>query len=283
MPASDKTSPQVREALDSPLPLPALTLSVFAAPFKGTAPNTAVAVTIEAAGNDFGFDEKDGKLLTDYEVSTIAIDQQGKIRGGDRSVVNFALKPENRQRFAQTGVRVSTRLQLPPGRYQLRVAARESATGRVGSVNYDLDVPDFTQEPIALSGVVIASASGLRMSTAKPDEELKAALPGPPVAERTFLRGDELAVFAEVYDNDVKAPHVVDITTTVVSEDGRNVFKSAEERASSELQGKPGGFGHQARFSLKEFAPGTYLLTVEAKSRASNKPPVGRTVQFKVQ
>ncbi len=283
VPAGDKTSPQVREALDSPLPLPALTLNVFAAPFKGAAPNTAVAVTIEAAGNDFGFDEKDGKLLTDNEVSTIAIDQQGKIRGGDRSVVNFALKPENRQRFAQTGVRVSTRLQLPPGRYQLRVAARESGTGRVGSVNYDLDVPDFTQDPIALSGVAISAVSGLRMSTAKPDEELKGALPGPPVAVRTFPRGDELAVFAEVYDNDLKAPHVVDITTTVVSEDGRNVFKSAEQRASSELQGKPGGYGHQARISLKDFAPGTYVLTVEAKSRAGNKPPVGRTVQFKVQ
>jgi len=130
---------------------------------------------------------------------------------------------------------------------------------------------------------VISSASGLRMSTAKPDEELKGALPGPPVAVRTFPRGDELAVFAEVYDNDVKTPHVVDITTTVVSEDARNVFKSAEERASSELQGKPGGYGHQARISLKDFAPGTYLLTVEAKSRAGNKPPVGRTVQFKVQ
>ena len=273
----------MREALDSPLPLPALTLSVFAAPFKGTAPNTAVAVTIEAAGNDFGFEEKDGKFYTDYEVSTIAIDQLGKIRGGDRSVVNFAIKPENRQRFAQTGVRVSTRLQLPPGRYQLRVAARESATGRLGSVNYDIDVPDFTQEPIALSGVVIASASGLRMSTAKSDEELKGVLPGPPVAERTFPRGDELAVFAEIYDNEVKTPHIVDITTTVVSEDGRNVFKSAEERASSELQGKPGGYGVQARFGLKDFAPGTYLLTVEAKSRAGNKPPVGRTVQFKVQ
>ncbi len=283
VPAGDKTSPQVREALDSPLPLSSLTLSVFAAPFKGTAPNTAVAVTVEAAGNDFGFDQKDGKLLTDVEVSTIAIDQQGKIRGGDRSVVNFALKPENRERFAQTGVRVSTRLQLPPGRYQLRVAARESGAGRVGSVNYDLDVPDFTKEPIALSGVVIASASGLRMSTAKPDEEFKGVLPGPPVAVRTFPRGDDLAVFAEVYDNDVKNPHVVDITTTVVSEDGRNVFKSAEERASSELQGKPGGYGHLARINLKDFAPGTYLLTVEARSRAGNKPPVGRTVQFKVQ
>ena len=283
VPAGDKTSPQVREALDSPLPLPGLTLSVFAAPFKGTAPNTAVAVTIEAEGRDFGFEQKDGKLLSDYEVSTIAIDDQGKIRGGDRSVVNFALKPENRDRFAQTGVRVSTRLQLAPGRYQLRVAARESGTGRVGSVNYDLDVPDFTDPPLAVSGIAIASASGLRMSTAKADPEFGQALPGPAVASRVFPRGDELAVFAEVYDNDVKAPHVVDITTTVVSEDGRNVFKTTEERQSSELQGKPGGYGHQARINLKDVAPGTYLLTVEARSRAGNKPPVGRTVQFRVQ
>lgn len=280
--AGDKTSPQVREALDSPLPLAALTLSVFAAPFKGTAPDTAVAVTVEAAGNDFGFEEKDGKLLTDYEISTIAIDAGGKIRGGDRSVVNFALKPENRERFAQTGVRVATRLQLPPGRYQLRVAARESGTGRVGSINYDLDVPDFTDEALALSGIAISAASGLRMSTAKPDEELKAALPGPAVATRAFPRGDELATYVEVYDNDVKSPHVVDITTRVVSEDGRDVFKTSEERSSTELQGKPGGYGHQARISLKDFAPGTYLLTVEARSRAGNKPPVGRTVQFKV-
>ena len=269
VPATDKTSPQVREALDSPLPLPALTLSVFAAPFKGTAPNTAVAVTIEAAGNDFGFEEKDGKFHTDYEVSTIAIDQLGKIRGGDRSVINFAIKPENRQRFAQTGVRVSTRLQLPPGRYQLRVAARESATGRLGSVNYDIDVPDFTQEPIALSGVVIASASGLRMSTAKPDEELKGVLPGPPVAERTFPRGDELAVFAEIYDNEVKTPHIVDITTTVVSEDGRNVFKSAEERASSELQGKPGGYGVQARFGTQGLRAGH--VSVDGRSQVARR------------
>ena len=282
-PADDKTSTEVRAALDSPLPLPALTLSVFAAPMKGEKPNTDVTVTVEAEGRDFSFEEKDGKLVTDYELSTIAIDQQGKIRGGYRSVINFALRPENRDRFNSTGVRVSTRLQLPPGRYQLRVAGRDAASGRIGSVNYDLEVPDFTKERLALSGIVVSSASGARMSTAKVDEQLKDALPGPPTSARTFPGGDELAVFAEVYDNEPGSPHVVDITTTVVSEDGRNVFKTSEERSSSELQGKPGGYGHQARFHLKDFAPGTYLLTVEARSRAGNQPPVGRTVQFKVQ
>jgi VWFA-related protein len=279
---NDQTSPPVRELLDSPLPTNGIKLRAVAMPFKGSPPNASVAVVIEADGRSFNFVEKDGKLMNDFEVSTLAIDASGKIRGGDRSLVNFALKPENRARFAETGVRVGTRLQLPPGRYQIRVAARESGSGRLGSLTYDLDVPSLTEGPLTISGIAVASGSGLRTATAKPDEELKAVLPGPAVAARDFPRGDELAVFAEVYDNDVKSPHVIDITTRVVSEDGRDVFKTSEERQSSELQGKPGGYGHTTRILTKDFAPGVYLLTVEARSRQGKSEPIGRTIPFRI-
>ncbi len=279
---NDQTSPPVRELLDSPLPTNGIKLRAVAMPFKGSPPNTSVAIVIEADGRSFNFAEKDGKLANDFEVSTLAIDATGKIRGGDRSLVNFALKPENRTRFAETGVRVGTRLQLPPGRYQIRVAARESGSGHLGSLTYDLDVPDLTDGPLTISGIAVASASGLSTSTAKADQELKAVLPGPAVAARDFPRGDELAVFAEVYDNEVKSPHIVEITTRVVSEDGRDVFKTSEERQSSELQGKPGGYGHTTRILTKEFAPGVYLLTVEARSRQGKSEPVGRTIPFRI-
>jgi VWFA-related protein len=279
---NDQTSPPVRELLDSPLPTNGIKLRAVAMPFKGSPPNASVAMVVEADGRSFNFAEKDGKLVNDFEVSTLAIDATGKIRGGDRSLLNFALKPENRARFAETGVRIGTRLQLPPGRYQIRVAARESGSGRLGSLTYDLDVPNLTDGPLTISGIAITSGSGLRTTTAKPDEELKAVLPGPAVAARDFPRGDELAVFAEVYDNDVKSPHVVDITTRVVSEDGRDVFKTSEERQSSELQGKPGGYGHATRILTKDFAPGVYLLTVEARSRQGKSEPIGRTIPFRI-
>lgn len=279
---NDQTSAPVRELLDSPLPLNGIKLRAVAMPFKGSPPNASVALVIEADGHSFNFAEKDGKLLNDFEVSTLAIDSNGKIRGGDRSLVNFALKPENRTRFAETGVRVGTRIALPPGRYQIRVAARESGSGHLGSLTYDLDVPDLTDDPLTISGIAVASASGMRTSTAKVDEELKAVLPAPAVAAREFPRGDELAIFAEVYDNEVKTPHVVDITTRVVSEDGRDVFKTSEERQSTELQGKPGGYGHATRIQTKEFAPGVYLLTVEARSRQGKSEPVGRTIPFRI-
>lgn len=281
-PPNDQTSAPVRELLDSPLPTSGIKMRAVAMPFKGTPPNASVALVIEADGRSFNFAEKDGKLVNDFEVSTLAIDSSGKVRGGDRNLVNFALKPENRTRFEETGVRVGTRIQLPPGRYQVRVAARESGSGRLGSLTYDLDVPNLTDAPLTISGIALASASGQRTATAKADEELKAVLPGPAVASREFPRGDELAIFAEVYDNDVKAPHVVDITTRVVSEDGRDVFKTSEERQSAELQGKPGGYGHTTRILTKDFAPGVYLLTVEARSRQGKSEPVGRTIPFSI-
>ena len=278
----DKTSPQVREALNSPLPTSGLKLRATAVPFKGAAPNTDVSVTVEADGSSFGFTKKDGKYVSDFEVATIAMDREGKIRDGDRNFVDFTLKPENVRRFAATGVRLSTRLHVPPGRYQIRIAAREGGTGRVGTLNDDIDVPDFTDGALLMSGIVLAAESGVQTSTVKSDQELKSVLPGPPVATRTFQRGDQLAVYAEVYENDVKTPHKVDITTTVVGEDGRTVFSTAETRESSELQGKAGGYGHQARISTADMAPGVYILTVEAKSRAGKMPAVSRRVQFRI-
>jgi hypothetical protein len=280
---TDKTSPEVRQALDSPLPLPALTLRAYAAPFKGAAPNASVAVGIEAEGADLAFTQKDGKFVDDVELSAIAIDAGGKVRDGLRDVLNLGLKADTRARVATTGLRLQSRLKLPPGRYQLRMAAREVNGGRVGSVTYDLEVPDFTKERLAMSGIVIASGQGQLVLTAKADEELKAVLPVPATASRTFRAGDALATFVEVYDNEPQPPHKVDITTSVLTDEGRVVFNTSEERSSTELQGKAGGYGVTSQIPLTGFAPGLYVLKVEATSRAGKPVTIEKQVPFRVQ
>jgi VWFA-related protein len=280
---TEKASPELREALDSPLPLPALTLRAYAAPFKGAAPNASVAIGVEAEGADLGFAQKDGKFVNDIEVSAIAIDAGGKVRDGLRDVLNMGLKPETRARVAETGIRLQSRLKLPPGRYQLRLAAREVNGGRVGSVTRDLEVPDFTKDPLTMSGVVIASGQGQVILTAKADEELKGVLPVPATATRTFRSGDALATFVEVYDNQPKPPHKVDITTSVLTDEGRVVFNTHEERESSELQGKAGGYGVASQIPLAGFTPGLYVLKIEATSRAGKPVTVDRQVPFRVQ
>ena len=135
-----------------------------------------------------------------------------------------------------------------------------------------------------MSGIVLTAASGAAHVHREAGRGAEGGAAGgrrsPSASSRAATK---LALFAEVYDNDVKTPHTVDITTTVVAEDGRTVFTAHEERQSSDLQGKPGGYGHTARFSTADFAPGTYVLTVEARSRAGKTPPTAsRSVQFRV-
>jgi len=278
----DKTSPELRQALDSPLPLPGVTLRAFAAPFRGTAPNASVLVGVEAEGADINFAQKDGKFVNDFEVAAIAVDTSGKVKDGDRSVLNMGLKPETRAKVAQSGLRLLSRLDLPPGRYHVRVAARESGAGRIGTVSYDLEVPDFAKSDLSMSGVVVGSASGTVLMTAKADQDIAQVLTLPPTAAREFSRGDTLAAYVEVYDNRTQSPHKVDISTVVLADDGRVVFQTSEERDSSELQGKRGGFGHVAQVPLRDLAPGLYVLKVEARTRLDKAEPVSRQVPFRI-
>jgi VWFA-related protein len=269
--------PEARAALDSPLPVSGLAMKVFAIPFKGAAPNASVLVGVEIRGRDLQLDAQD-KVAVTY----MAIDATGRVRGGRTDSLTMELQPGTRARVATSGLRLLGRVDLPPGRYQLRFAAHDSGSGDVGSVHYDLDVPDFEKLPFSMSGLALTSAASLTAPTVRPDEPLRQVLPGPPVAARAFPQNDEVAVFAEVYDNEASKPHRVDITTTVTTDEGRVLITTEHERDSSELRGLRGGYGYSTRFSLKELAPGPYVLTVAARSRLANMPVVQRQVQFTV-
>jgi len=276
--ATGATPPELREALDSPLPVSGLTMRVFAAPFKGTAPNASVLLGVEMNGRDLRLSSTD-KISLSY----MAIDANAKVKNGTTDTLSMTnLRPETKARIEQSGLRVLNRVDLPPGRYQIRVGSHDSAGGNVGSVLYDLEVPDFQKSPFSISGVVLTSASAASLPTVRPDEQLRAVLPMPPVAVRTFPANDDIHLFVEVYDNAGSTPHKVDITASVVTDEGRVMFKNEETRDSADLGGQRGGYGYVTKIPLKDIAPGKYVLKVEAKSRLGQTPAATRDVRIEV-
>ena len=278
------TSSELREALGSPVPMSGFRLSAFAASFKGTAPKASVVVTVQGSGSNLRFAQKDGRFTDTVEMSVVAVDHAGKVAGGDQQKLVMTLKPETRPLVEQVGFRTVSRLNLPPGRYQLRIAGRETEGGRIGSVYYDLVVPDFSKEPLTMSGLVLASARSTVVPTPQKDPELSKMLPGgaSPTTTREFLGDDELAALVEVYDNQAATPHKVDIETTILAEGGRAVFRHADQRSTEELGGRNGGFGYVVRVPLRDIPPGLYVLKVEARSTLGKTPAVNRQIQFTV-
>jgi VWFA-related protein len=277
-----EASPELREALSSPVAVSALPLAATAAVFKGPAPNASVVVSTLVGGRDLLLVEKDGVFNNELELAMTATSVEGKVVGGDRNTVTLSLKPDTMQRLRLGGFRIITSIDLPPGRYQLRVAAREANARRAGSVLYDLEIPDFTKEELYMSSLALTSASSAITPTARPKDPLAKLLPGPLTTYREFPRNDEVAVFAEVYDTNKGLPHKVDINVTVKAEGGTTVFATREERDSSELSGSAGGYGLTTRFRVDKFEPGLYVLRVEAQSRIGDRPMVARETVFRV-
>jgi hypothetical protein len=59
------------------------------------------------------------------------------------------------------------------------------------------------------------------------------------------------------------------------------VREVTDERSSTELQGKSGGYGFSARMPLDGVEPGLYVLHVEGVSRAG-QTTVSRDIQIRV-
>ncbi len=284
--SKDGTSLELKDAMESPLPLTGLPLAVSAVVFKGpaakgSAPKGSVVISTFVNGSTLPFSEAAGMFKNDLEVIGIATDDKGKTFPTNRNTVNLNMKPDTATRVTATGFRVIQSLELAPGRYNLRIGVREGNTRKAGSVMMDLEVPDFSKQPLTMSDIAVTSAMSGVAPTIRPQDPLEKLLPGPLTTYREFMPADEVAVFAEIYDNSKQA-HKVEITATVKAEGGQTVFQSREDHDSSELAGSAGGYGFLARTPLKGFAPGLYVLRVEAISQIGDRPTVAREIVFRV-
>jgi len=267
-PDGDTTSSELRGVLESALQQRGVSLSVHAAPFRNRGNEASVALAIEIDGGRLPLSPP-GTL----EVSFYSVNDQGRAGSGVRKEINLALKPETVARVKSHGLRLNPRVALAPGRYQLRIGVRESSAGQSGSVFYDLLVPDFTKDDLAMSGLLLTSVAAQETPTAEPDPLASKQLPGAVTSRRNFRVGDTLAVYAEVYDNNPKREaRQIDVAVRLISADGSEVF-SATDSMTTNTQSPSNVF---AQFKLEDLDPGAYLLRVEAKASGTGARPVGR-------
>ena len=264
-------SPELEAIMQSPLPVSGLPLRVSAVPFKGDGARASVLLSGEIPASAFAA----GQVA--LEVSYAAIDGTPAVRGSQtlRSLVAAGSPVERQAR--QAGVAFARRFELPKGRYQLRVGARDATRNVSGSVLYDLDVPDFSGDAVTMSGLVLGVTRGEQAVMLR-DDGIEAALGTHPLSRRRLSAADGDAVaHVEIYDRDA-APHDVTIRTRLTSAGGATAFEDAETRRPQDAAADGGTHRYTVQVPLAAVPPGDYLLTVAAASSA----PGGRTVERRI-
>jgi VWFA-related protein len=282
-PDGDKTSSELREILTSPLMQSGLNFTVHAAPFKNTQKEASVALAVEIDGDrlQYSAPNAQGMAANKIELSFYGVSQHGKAMAGTRSVLDLTLRPETRERVKNFGVRVNPRISLPPGRYHLRIGARDAVAGMIGSVFYDLEVPDFRKEKLMMGGLLLTSNMSQQTPSIQPDPVLEKVMPAAPTSRRQFSQGDHIALYTELYDNvtSTQARHV-DVAVRIIAEDGKEVYATRDAVENGGVPPKKPWsiYGYSREVALKNIAPGRYALRVEAQFRGNvdDAKPIAR-------
>lgn len=148
----------------------------------------------------------------------------GKLRVGQlRDTVKLAV--DSSQQVRRKNVQYNTGFVLAPGSYHLKFVVRENRTGRLGSFETDVQIPDLRKSPLKISSVVLSSQ---RVPAARKKNVVNPLVVDQselvPNVTHVFSQDQHLYLQYEVYDA-VK---------------GKNTAKDAEpEKGSADAAGKP--------------------------------------------
>jgi len=156
------------------------------------------------------------------------------------------------------------------GAFQIRVAARDEATGRIGSATQFIQIPDLKKTGFALASVILLD--GERSHDVHDLPDIMPAL-------RQFKRGGSLEFLCMVENGRKKKPDV-DLTTRVrLLRDGKEVFSAPAQVIDVQGSGKV-VFG--ALKLTDRLTPGDYDLQVLAAETNGGKAAAGQWTDFTV-
>jgi hypothetical protein len=124
-----------------------------------------------------------------------------------------------------------------------------------------VDVPDFRQTPVTMSGVLLEATPGL---VTVPADELAGLVPVTPTARRTFARADRVQAFLRIYQGLARAATPGYLEARILDADGRLVFRQ-ESRIVNDQFGASRAADVTLDLPVDRLDPGAYLLTLEAR------------------
>ena len=169
-------------------------------------------------------------------------------------------------------------MDLKPGRYQLRLAAHSSVGDpRTGSVFADVDIPDFANAPVSLSGVLFESRPA--PPSAPKSTALAAIVPIVPTVSRIFNRRDLVNAFVRAYQGGTALFAPLTLTIRIIDAQGQTMMNHEDSLGAASFDAKTRPDDDRIALPIANLAPGEYLLTIET---AIDKTTAQREVRFTV-
>ncbi|MGO9124519.1 MAG: VWA domain-containing protein [Terriglobales bacterium] len=195
----DDRERQLEEELNSELPATDLPLYLAAGYFRIGENKFFVPISLAVPGSQIPFSSGSNQDKATLDVIGMALDRNKRQVGDIRDTVKLAVNASAEVR--RKNVQYDSEFILISGKYHLKFVVRENQTGRMGSFETDIDIPDLKTQPMKMSSVVLAS----QIQTAKKNGSNGNPLVHDgseiiPSVTHVFSTGQHLYLYYEVYD-----------------------------------------------------------------------------------
>jgi VWFA-related protein len=242
------------------------TLSITYLDTPNNGPLLTASVQAATAGLDYG---ADGKQPASVDLAGVVLNDQGKTVASFKTRLNVGAG-SNGSQSAAAGVIYTYKAPLTPGIYQVRTAARDSGSGKLGSSMQWIEIPDLAARRLTLSSLLLG---GRELGADKKNEASSSSSQLQFSVDRRFSRSSQLNFWIFVY-NAARAANsavVPEVTAQVQVLHAGQVVVSTQPRkltpdASTDLARIPYG----GSFPLNSLPAGRYYLDVTIKDLTAN-------------
>jgi VWFA-related protein len=182
-----------------------------------------VPVSLIVPGSQIPFVKGGDKDKATLDIIGTVIDEAKRPIGHARETVKLNLDPSVQAR--QKNIQYTTSFNLPPGKYRLKFVVRENQTGRMGSFEAEITLPEMKKAPLPslrLSSIVLATT---RQPSKKTSPLVRDGQEYVPNVSHVFRQDQHLYLLYEIYSPG-RAKAAVDAPKG--SKPGINVLSSLE-------------------------------------------------------
>jgi VWFA-related protein len=190
---------QLEEELNSDLPATDLPLYLAAGYFRIGDNKFFVPISLAVPGSQIPFSSSSNQDKATLDVIGMALDSNKRQVGDMRDTVKLAVNASAEVR--RKNVQYDSGFILISGKYHLKFVVRENQTGRMGSFETDIDIPDLKTQPMKMSSVVLASQiQPAKKSGGNSNPLVRDGSEIIPSVTHVFSTAQHLYLYYEVYD-----------------------------------------------------------------------------------
>jgi hypothetical protein len=231
---------QLQQALILGDPITDLTLAAEVNYFRLARDRYFVPFSVKIPGSEIALAKSKGNSKTDLDFVGQLRDNKDQMRGVVRDGITIQLAAQTLTELNNRTIAYDTGFTVPPGTYKLKFLTRENETGKMGTYEKDIVIPDLAADQptrIKTSSVVLSSQrQPLKAALAKADPNSKVSDANPlvedgqqlvPSITRVFRKDQNLYVYMEVYDPTLGADQKPSVAATLTFYRGKNkMFES---------------------------------------------------------